>query len=166
MEAYSLLLEKEYFKFSCAHFLIFPDGSKERLHGHNYQVRCEISGELTDKGLLIDFIQVKPIIRSLCDYLDEHWVLPGKHPDLKITPGDDGHTQVQYQNCRYLAPSGEIIVLPINNSSAENLACWFATALRQRLVEEFGKIRVQMLRVYISETSGQSGVYTIQGEDA
>ncbi len=166
MESFSLLLEKEYFKFSCAHFLIFPDGSKERLHGHNYQVRCEISGEITDKGLLIDFIQVKPIIRELCDYLDEHWVLPGEHPDLIISEQDDGHTNVQYKECRYLAPTEEIIVLPINNSSAENFAWWFATQLRGRLVEKFGRIRVKTLRVYISETSGQSGVYTVEDEDA
>ena len=166
METYSLILEKEYFKFSCAHFLIFPDGSKERLHGHNYQVACEISGDITDQGLLIDFIQVKPIIRELCDYLDEHWVLPGKHAELKINPGDDGHTSVEYRECRYLAPSEEIIVLPINNSSAENFAWWFATELRQRLVKKFGEMRVKILRVSISETRGQSGVYTIQDEDA
>ena len=34
MESWSIELEKEYFKFSAAHFLIFPDGSAERLHGH------------------------------------------------------------------------------------------------------------------------------------
>ena len=160
------MLEKEYFKFSCAHFLIFPDGSKERLHGHNYQVRCEIGGEITDKGLLIDFIQVKPIIRALCDYLDEHWVVPSEHPDLKINHRDDAHTEVSYKKCHYLVPTEELIVLPINNSSAENFACWFATQLRQRLVEQFGRIRVKILRVAISETSGQSGVYTITDDDA
>ncbi len=165
MESWSLMLEKEYFKFSCAHFLIFPDGSKERLHGHNYQVRCEIGGEITDKGLLIDFIQVKPIIRELCDYLDEHWVVPELHPDLKIHHRDDGHSEVTYKECRYMVPSDELIVLPINNSSAENFACWFATQLRARLVERFGRIRVKILRVAISETSGQSGVYTISDDD-
>ena len=46
MERWSILIEKEYLKFSCAHFLIFPDGSKERLHGHNYQVTAEVDGNL------------------------------------------------------------------------------------------------------------------------
>ena len=57
MESWSIVLEKEYFKFSCAHFLIFPDGTKERLHGHNYRVRVEITGDLSDRGLVIDFIE-------------------------------------------------------------------------------------------------------------
>src|SRR3954471_3602521 len=82
MERWSILIEKEYLKFSCAHFLIFPDGSKERLHGHNYQVVAEIDGLLSEFGLVIDFKQVKPIIREICDALDEHWILPGEHREL------------------------------------------------------------------------------------
>ena len=128
-------------------------------------MRCEISGEISDKGLLIDFIQVKPIIRELCDYLDEHMILPGEHPDLQIEDGDDGHTSFTYKDCRYMAPTEEIIVLPVNNSSAENFSWWFAHQLRDRLVERFGKIRVKKLRVEVSETSGQAGVYFLSDDD-
>jgi hypothetical protein len=46
MEHWSIELEKESFKFSAAHFLIFPDGSAERLHGHNYRVFVEIDAAL------------------------------------------------------------------------------------------------------------------------
>ena len=46
MESWAIFLEKEYFKFSAAHFLIFPDGTAERLHGPNYRVMVEIEGEL------------------------------------------------------------------------------------------------------------------------
>jgi hypothetical protein len=55
MEEWSILIDKEYLKFSCAHFMIFPDGTKERLHGHNYHVTCEIDGQLSEHGLVIDF---------------------------------------------------------------------------------------------------------------
>src|SRR5678809_1048521 len=55
MERWSIELAKEYFKFSAAHFLIFPDGSSERLHGHNYRVRVEIEASLTRHGLVLDF---------------------------------------------------------------------------------------------------------------
>lgn len=160
MEQWSILIEKEYLKFSCAHFLIFPDGSKERLHGHNYQVRCEVDGRLSEHGLVIDFKLVKPIIRTLCDELDEHWLLPGEHPVLKYQRRDDGHTEVLYRDCRYLAPSDEIIVLPINNTSAENFAAWIGRSLLAKLRETFGKVSVTKLRVEVSETAGQSGVYT------
>lgn len=158
-ERWAIHLHKENFKFSCAHFLIFPDGSKERLHGHNYYVDAEIEGLLTDKGIVIDFIQVKPVIRELCNELDEHWLVPGQHPELVVKPRDDGHTEVAYRGCRYLAPSEEIIVLPINNSSAENLATWFGRELVRRVQARFGRTQVQKLRLAVSETSGQWGVY-------
>ncbi len=35
-------VEKEHLKFSAAHFLIFANGSAERLHGHNYRVAVEL----------------------------------------------------------------------------------------------------------------------------
>jgi 6-pyruvoyltetrahydropterin/6-carboxytetrahydropterin synthase len=165
MEQWSILIEKEYLKFSCAHFLIFPDGSKERLHGHNYQVTVEVDGKLSEFGLVIDFKMVKPIVKSLCDYLDEHWLIPGQHQVLRFYHRDDGHTEVVYKNCRYLAPTDEIIVLPINNTSAENFAAWLGRELFNRLQESFGKLSVRRLRVAVSETSGQAGVYTYSDDE-
>jgi 6-pyruvoyltetrahydropterin/6-carboxytetrahydropterin synthase len=159
MDTWAIHLDKEYFKFSCAHFLIFPDGSKERLHGHNYRVRVEIVGDLSERGLVIDFIEAKPVVRQLCDELDEHWLVPGEHPELKLEVRDDGHTEVVYREARYLVPSDELIALPINNTSAENLATWLGKELLSRLEDRFGVSQVRKLRVAVSETDGQSGVY-------
>lgn len=163
MERWSILIEKEYLKFSCAHFLIFPDGSKERLHGHNYRVRCEVDGDLDGHGLVIDFKLIKPVIRQICDELDEHWLVPAHHPGLRLTPRADGHTEVEYQGARYLAPSDEIIALPIGNTSAEYLAAWIGRTLLARLRERFGIARVRHLRLQVSETDGQDGVYETDG---
>ena len=97
MERWSIDLEKEYFKFSAAHFLIFPDGTAERLHGHNYRVRVELGAELSRFGLVLDFKMVKPVVRGICDRLDEHWIIPGEHPELRdkvalIYEDDEGHS--------------------------------------------------------------------------
>ena len=165
-ETWAIHMHKEYFKFSCAHFLIFPDGSKERLHGHNYHVDAEIEGQLTDRGLVIDFILVKPVIRELCDSLDELWLIPGEHPDLKVTPGRDGHTDVSYRGCEYRAPSDEILVLPLNNTSAENLATWIGRELVKRIGQEFGRTQIEKLRLSVSETPGQWGVYNYSDDGA
>jgi 6-pyruvoyltetrahydropterin/6-carboxytetrahydropterin synthase len=161
MDSWAIFLEKENFKFSCAHFLIFPDGSKERLHGHNYRVRVEIEGDLSEHGLVIDFLDAKPVIRELCDFLDEHWLVAGEHPELKIERLEDGHSSVVYREFRYLVPSAEILVLPISNTSVENLATWFGRELKARLRERFGATQVSRLRVAISETPGQLGVYEV-----
>lgn len=165
MEAWSIHVHKEYFKFSIGHFLIFPDGSKERLHGHNYQVDVEIEGELTACGLVIDFTLVKPLVRELCDQLDEHFLIPQLHPELRYCHRDDGHTEISYRNCRYLMPSDETLVLSINNISAENLATWLGRELRDRIACRFGRPSIRRLRLAVSETSGQWGVYRFADED-
>ena len=158
-------MHKEYFKFSCAHFLIFPDGSKERLHGHNYQVSVEIAGSLTDRGLVIDFKRAKPVIREIVDWLDEHFLLPGENPDLTYTEREDGHLEWSYHGCHYCAPRDEVIILPIDNSSVENLATYLGRRIQDDIRSQFGADKIERLRVLISETSGQHGVYEFQNDD-
>jgi len=162
MERWSIDLYKQDFKFSAAHFLIFPDGSAERLHGHNYRVFVEIEAALTRHGLVLDFKQVKPLVRQLADELDEHWIVPGEHPVLHCERRSDGITEVLYGPRRYSAPSEDVLVLPINNTSSENLAGWFGRELRRRLAQRFREVDVKRLRVAVEETPGQSGVYLFE----
>ncbi len=166
MERWSIELEKEYFKFSAAHFLIFPDGSAERLHGHNYRVYVEIDAQLTRHGLVIDFKTVKPVVRRMCDELDEHWLVPGEHPVLRHALREDGIVEVRYHDRYYAAPREDVIVMPINNTSSENLATWFGRELARRLAQSFPDVQVNRLRVAVEETSGQKGVYVFVREGA
>ena len=158
-ERWSIQIDKEYLKFSSAHFLIFPDGTAERLHGHNYRVYVEVDGRLSPHGLVLDFKEVKPVVRQLCDELDEHWLVPGEHPVLKVEHRDDGVVEVRYRERYYAAPAEDVIVLPINNTSAENLSTWLGRELVRRIGERFGKTQIQRLKLSVSETSGQWGVY-------
>jgi 6-pyruvoyltetrahydropterin/6-carboxytetrahydropterin synthase len=159
MERWSIELEKEYHKFSAAHFLIFPDGSAERLHGHNYRVTAEVEARLSRFGLVIDFQHIKPLVRELCDGLDEHWIVPGEHPVLGVERLPDGVTEVRYRERLYRAPSADVLVLPINNTSAENLAAWLGRELVRQIERRFEGVVVQMLRLSVEETPGQRGVY-------
>ena len=159
MERWSIDLDKESFRFSAAHFLIFPDGTSERLHGHNYRVRVEVAAALSAHGLVIDFRRVKPVVRDLLGELDEHWIVPGLHPVLRVEPRSDGVTEVRYRELFYCAPSGDVLVLPINNASSENLAGWIGRTLLERLASTFAGVEVTRLRVSVEETPGQSGVF-------
>ena len=94
MERWSIEVDKEYFNFSAAHFLIFPDGTAERLHGHNYRVYVRIEADLGPTGLVLDFKMVKPVVREMVDELDEHWIVPGKHPVLTYRDLGDGNSEV------------------------------------------------------------------------
>lgn len=159
MESWSIDIQKEYFKFSAAHFLIFPDGTAERLHGHNYRVFAEIDAALSRHGLVLDFKQVKPLIRRLVDELDEHWLVPGQHDILRVARLPDGRMEVRFQDRLYTAPAEDVIVLPINNVSAENLATHLGRELRRRIESEFAGVVVRALRLAVEETSGQRGVW-------
>lgn len=158
-ETWSIEIDKEYLKFSSAHFLIFPDGSAERLHGHNYRVYVEIDAALDKHGLVLDFKQVKPVVRELCDELDEHWLVPGQHHELRVNERDDGVVEVRYRERYYAAPKEDVIVLPVNNTSAENFATWIGRELSRRLRGRFPEVHIRLLEVKVEETSGQRGVY-------
>lgn len=159
MERWSIKVDKDYLKFSAAHFLIFPDGSAERLHGHNYKVFFGIESDVDDHGLVLDFKKIKPLIKRLVDEVDEHFLVPGRHPVLRVERRADGQTEILYRDRRYLLPSEDVIVLPISNSSAENLATWLGRELLARVHAAFPSLRVDRLTVGVEETKGQRGVY-------
>ena len=87
---YRLVLAKEDFKFSVAHFTLFSGTRAELLHGHNYQVSLELTGREVDEwGLLADVEGVKQAVRGLCRRLDSHTLLPERSPALAWSR-DDG----------------------------------------------------------------------------
>jgi len=159
MERWSIEVDKEYLKFSAAHFLIFPDGTAERLHGHNYRVFVELEARLSRFGLVLDFQHIKPLVRDLVHELDEHWILPGEHPELSIQRPEPGRVEVRYQDRFYAAPEADVRVLPINNTSAENLATLLGRELLRRLRARYPEVEVGTLAFAVEETAGQRGVY-------
>jgi 6-pyruvoyltetrahydropterin/6-carboxytetrahydropterin synthase len=160
-ESWSIAIEKDYLKFSAAHFLIFPDGTAERLHGHNYKVYVDVHSDLDEHGLVVNFQEIKPLVRALCDELDEHLLLPGKHPVLTAVRVGV-HCEVRYRERHYLIPAEEVIVLPIGNTSAENLAAWFGRTLRDRMRQQWPTLQLRGLSVGVEETPGQRGVWTLR----
>ena len=156
----AIQLAKQYHKFSAAHFLIFDDGSAERLHGHNYRVEVDLEAALGGGGLVFDFQQVKPLLGALLEPLDEHFLVPALHPSLTIsTHGDE--TTVRHGRRRYVVPSDEVCPLPIVNSSAECLAALLATRLGEALQQRFPEQPLVRLAVGVEETPGQRSVCTL-----
>jgi 6-pyruvoyltetrahydropterin/6-carboxytetrahydropterin synthase len=162
MERWSIEVDKEYLKFSAAHFLIFPDGSAERLHGHNYRVSVTLEARLSAFGLVLDFQHIKPLVRELVDELDERWILPAEHPELRAERKGDGTFEVRYRERRYAAPIEDVLLLPINNTSAENLSALLARRLLARLRERYADVVVQRLTLSVEETPGQRGIFSYE----
>ncbi len=162
MERWSIELQKEAFRFSAAHFLIFPDGSAERLHGHNYRVFLEVGGELSEFGLVIDFQKIKPVVRKLLGTLNERFLVPSEHRELRVKEIEPDSHEITYRERRYVIPSADVRVLPINNTSTENMAAYLGRELLRILPLEFPGVRVSQLRLAVEETPGQRGVYVFE----
>ena len=160
-KTWSIQIHKDYLKFSAAHFLIFPDGSAERLHGHNYKVYVDVETELDQHGLVINFKEIKPIIREVVDELDEYVLIPAKHPVLTCEARDDGNYDIRYGTRRYQIPIDEVRLLPISNSSAENLAGYVADTFLERLRVRLPEVSPLRVQVGVEETTGQRGVVTL-----
>jgi 6-pyruvoyltetrahydropterin/6-carboxytetrahydropterin synthase len=150
---YNLRLAKEDFKFAAAHFTVFPDGTGELLHGHNFRVRVEVSGEETDAmGLLIDVAALKDHIRSVCDALDEVTLIPEKSRFLRIERAGDS-VEVKFGDRDYRLPAADVTLLPLPNVTMELLARLLWEKISPALSDAGN---VQYLRVEVEETSGQS----------
>ena len=58
-----MLISKD-FKFDAAHNLIHYHGKCEKLHGHTYKLRVVLEGEPDSEGMIIDFIELKQIVKD------------------------------------------------------------------------------------------------------
>jgi 6-pyruvoyltetrahydropterin/6-carboxytetrahydropterin synthase len=150
-----LRLAKEDFAFAAAHFTLFADQAAERLHGHNYRVRVELSGaELDGHGFLLPVAGLKTRIRAICATLDERILIPEKSPLLELQHEADA-VAVSLGARSYRFPRDEVALLPLPNVTIEALARHVWDELAPSLVGT----KVLRLRVEVEETAGQSAAY-------
>ena len=72
--------------FAAGHFLRNYRGKCENPHGHNYKVRITLQGEELDKaGLLLDFKELKQVMKPVIDRLD-HQMINEVEPFTTINP--------------------------------------------------------------------------------
>jgi len=156
MTLFKITLFKDRQKFSAAHFTVFQNGEVERLHGHNYRVSASFSGQNMNMGILFPFHDLKPEMNRLCDAWDESVLIPGKAPWVHVQE-KDGQCEVSVSTPEvrrfYSFPREEVVVLPCDNVTSENLALLLAQnlAARTRILAP----EVLGLCVTISETDGQ-----------
>lgn len=61
--------------FAAGHALRNYHGKCENVHGHNYRVRISIEGEsLNRAGLLVDFVELKRVMRGIIEKLDHRFL--------------------------------------------------------------------------------------------
>jgi len=72
--------------FAAGHALRNYRGKCENVHGHNYRIEVKVQGEQLDSiGLLVDFVELKRVMKGVIDYLD-HQFINDLHPFDKVNP--------------------------------------------------------------------------------
>ena len=155
---FSIEVAKDYFNFASAHFLIFANGKREPLHGHNYQVSIAIEGDLDRAGVVLDFITFKPLVKEVCDKLDHRTLIQSDSPNLKIRK-DRKSIEVFYKDHRMILPRRDVILLPLVNTSTELLAEFIAGQLRRKVRQQFPGAKLHLIEVSVDESRGQKGVF-------
>lgn len=116
-------IHKEYLHFSCAHFTLFSATERENLHGHNFQVGCEVEALVDETGLCFDYNIIKDALKALCADIDEQMLLPENSPWLKIEQTDDMIFAL-FNGERIPFLPRDVTLLPLRNITVEELAGW------------------------------------------
>lgn len=153
MAHHRISIAREQYKVSCAHMTVFPDGTKERLHGHNYTIAIALDVERIDLASMIPFAPIKAALGELCATWKEHVMVATLNPFFVLVRDDH---ELEFTLCgeRYVMPRHDALLLPIDNISVEALAGHVAALLVER-IQILDAPQVIALEVTIEESPGQ-----------
>lgn len=150
-----LVVAREQYKFSCAHMTVFPDGTKERLHGHNYQVGAVLEVSDVSFANMIPFAPIKEALAAICLELRERVLLAERNPYFTLVRDDGAELELTLCGKRYVFPREDVLLVPIDNIAVEPLAAHLAELLLARLRALLPAGVVTGLEVSVHEGPGQ-----------
>ena len=159
MRSFKVAVTKDYLVFASAHFITFAGHRCEPLHGHNYRVAVSLEGALDeDSWYVVDFSELKRIMRQLCDEIDHKVLLPLRNPKLDVQE-QEGSVLVAYEGKqKYVFPVEDCALLDIPNTTVEMLAQFLAARVSVAL-RELGVRTLTAIELEVEENFGQSATY-------
>ncbi len=122
---------KSNIRFSSAH--IIPEYEKcGRLHGHTYAVYIKIGGKPDKKGIIMDFSQLKDSLKKIVGKLDHKILIPEESSATKIKKKKDS-VKISSLGKNYIFPLSDCVFLPIDSTSAENLASYILNEFTNKI---------------------------------
>lgn len=149
-------LQKESMHFSAGHFTIFSATERENFHGHNYKVSLALYATVSsDLGLSFDYRFYKKRMRTLCEQLNQTFLMPGKSPYLTWEEKED-YIWFTFNHQRMPFLPRDVSIIPVSNISVEELSRWFIEKLitQQSTLEDH---HIHKLTVKVFSGEGQSG---------
>jgi 6-pyruvoyltetrahydropterin/6-carboxytetrahydropterin synthase len=152
-------VSKDYLVFASAHFITFRGHQCESLHGHNYRVGVAVEGAVDAECLFVlDFSVLKQITRRLVDEIDHKVLLPTLNPKLAFREEGDRIAVDYFGKPTYVFPRTDCAMLEIQNSTAEMLAQYLGTRVRDELIRS-GYTHLTLLELEVEENYGQSATF-------
>ena len=155
-ESYHVRVTKDYLVFSAAHFITYNGNVCERLHGHNYRVAAEVYGPLDENHYVVDFILLRDTLKRIVDQLDHRVLLPTQHSLIHVVERD-GEVEATFEDRRWVFPRGDCVLLPVPNTTAEQLAKFIAHDLTQQLLTSHAASYSRLV-IAVDENEGQQGI--------
>jgi 6-pyruvoyltetrahydropterin/6-carboxytetrahydropterin synthase len=153
---FKVSVTKDNFIFAAAHFITFPGHRCETLHGHNYRTRVAVEGGLNAEAhYVLDFAELKQLVRRLTDEVDHKVLLPLENPKIQVREAGDSVTVAVAGKPRYVFPRGDCVLLPLPNTTVEMLAQYLARRVREALAAT-GEVLLTAVEVEVEATVGQS----------
>lgn len=159
VKKHRIYVGKDAHKFSAAHMTVFPDGSKERLHGHNFQVSVALDVAEIGFQSFLDFSVIKGALNAQCKEWDDRLLLAENCPFFQILSKTAEELEFKLSEKRYVVPREEVVLLPLENIATETLAQEFCGQFKKRLDPRLMDQLILGIEVHITESRGQGGMY-------
>ncbi len=158
VERRTLFWNRDDLVLNCAHFVVSPT-LIEPMHGHTYQIKIEVEGTLNESDVLIDFLDLKPIVRKWKEEFDNSLLLPTENPLLDIIEIEGDYLKLYVKNIEkeYIVPKHTVHLLPIRNTTVECLSEFFTKKLQEEISSKYPNVK--KVRVMLGEYSKSSASF-------
>ncbi len=146
-----LTWQRDDLKLNCAHFVVSPT-LIEPLHGHTYSIKIEAEGTRNASSVIVDFLDLKPIVKDLIDQYNFTLLIPQNNPFLSIKLNETGvSVTVLPTGKKYSFPKRSVSILPTENSTVECISTYFTEIISKRIKEIYPNLT--KLKVSVGEYS-------------
>lgn len=161
-EAFEIRIGHGAVQFSAAHFLVFGPDSAEAVHGHDFTVEVVATGNLLEPGWVMDFLVLHRLVRETVEPLDHKLLLPAQNPWLRVEMLEGDHIRASLGKWCWQFPAAHCMVLPVCNVTAELLAQYLGSVLKERIATQLPG-NLESLRMEVFETPHYSARWTYIG---
>jgi 6-pyruvoyltetrahydropterin/6-carboxytetrahydropterin synthase len=112
-----------------------------------------VKSDIDENHFVVDFIELKQIVKSVVEPLDHYVLVPKLSRNLKITIKDEGVEVITENDKKYLFPKCDVKFLPIKATTSEMLAKYIHSKLKDLIPDK-------SITVKIEESKSTTAIYS------